>query len=769
MTDLTDEQITHLNELIVKLFTIQEIQESIKRMLQTNNCRLDIDIDRITEKELTEQIIKKPLVLIPRFTTILNESIKKIKGEKSNNKKKETIYKVNFIGKLGLNMVTPRGLTAELSNQYIKVRGTVTKVSIGKAKMEYSTPYYEATYIEPMTITTDLEETKLEWGIEGQGDEYNTNTVLNKEIYSDPLTFEYGYCKFKDQQKIFIQEPEELTPLGQLPQSMAVILEDDLVDKVKPGDIVQVTGVYKCISGNSTKNTGIVNTVVVATNIEVVSKENNQPEFDVEDVRQFKSFAKNKNSFEILANSIAPGIYGHNIIKKALILQLLGGVEKNPSNRIHLRGDINILIVGDPSTAKSKFLKYILSIAPNAISTTGKGSLGVGLTGAVVNDPDTGELYLEAGDLVKGDRRIVCIDEFDKIRKDERVIIQEALEKQTVTIEKDDIHETLNARCSVLAVANPRNRSYQFNLTTRENIGFPESLLNCFDLCFVIYDDDYYTNLDRKISERVINSQMLALDETNEMNENNQIYVKNNDTLLGGQKKQILKRDFLRKYISYARATVHPILTDNAKMFIEHAWAALRENERKDEFSKLILVVPITVNTLETLIRLATAHAKARLSQKVEKIDAVEALELLAFTLYNETDEIGNDSDEEDLDTIKIKEEIKKSEKKRKQNEEGKYFIKKKKKRDESDKLINKYSFISNETLEYIYTLICNEMREKKIQTMNLNELWEIVKGISDTKKVHNITSKDKLFDIATKLEEEEKIFISLNKEITLI
>ena len=183
MTDLTDKQMIHLNKLIVKVFTYPEIQESIKEMLKTEKRRLDIDLDKIKEKEpeLAEQIIKKPLQVIPIFTTILNEDVKIIKGETIQTKtynKKDNNYKVNFIGKLGLNILTPRGLKAELSNQYVTVQGIVTKVSLENAQLEYSTPYCESTYIEPMTITTDLEHTQLEWGIENKRDEYNILFLL---------------------------------------------------------------------------------------------------------------------------------------------------------------------------------------------------------------------------------------------------------------------------------------------------------------------------------------------------------------------------------------------------------------------------------------------------------------------------------------------------------------------------------------------------------------------------------------------------------------
>lgn len=809
MTDLTDEQLTHLDEKIISYFSSAEVRGQISDMLKTETLRFNIDLDKLreTEPELTEQIIKNPLKLLPRFVTHLNEAVKDFKGEKVQAKsildKKETPYQVNFTGKLGRNLVSPRGLSAELSNQYVGIQGIVTKVSIVRPKLEYSTHYCEATkqgsvkeYIDPMTISTDSEQTGIARGIEGKAAGYVSNAVPTKDINNNPLTFEYGYSKFRDHQTIYVQEPPERTPVGQLPRSVEIILEDDLVDKVKPGDRVQVTGVFKCISSNTTNFTGIVRTILIATSVEALNKDKTEPEFVGEDIRNFKSLGKKKNVFDILANSIAPGIYGHTFIKKALILQLLGGVEKNLENGTHLRGDINILMIGDPSTAKSQFLRYMLSIAPNAINTTGRGSSGVGLTAAVVVDPDTGERHLEAGAMVLGDRGVVCIDEFDKMSEVDRVAIHEVMEQQTVTIAKAGIHVSLNSRCSVLAAANPIYGQYITDIPAARNIGFPDSLLSRFDLCFVVLDDKN-PELDRKISERVINNHMFTIDAPNVLNneddqviepeikqnenQKKQMYEKYNPHLHGGEKKQILTRDFLRNYLYYARNTVHPKLTDEARNFIDNAWASLREKATQDdEFNNKYKVVPITVRTLETLIRLATAHAKARLSDKVEKSDAVQAMELLSFALYNETEE-NNDEDEDGDDKMDIDDQPKKSSKKKQEPKEEKKTAKKKKKKDddeaeeELDNLINapikqdEDVVFSEETLKFLYKMIYDAARKKENQTIGLDELWEIAKGKSDTKKVHKITSKNKLFDAVVKLEEEEKLFISQDKEITLL
>lgn len=218
----------------------------------------------------------------------------------------------------------------------------------------------------------------------------------------------------------------ERAPTGQLPRSIQVILENDLVDKIKPGDRVSVQGVFRCLP--PAPGTGTFRKILVATGIQSLLADKEKPTLSENDLKNIKKLSKDKDVFDVLANSVGSSIEGHHNVKKAILLQLLGGHEKNLENGTHLRGDINIMMVGDPSTAKSQLLRHVMDIAPLAINTTGRGSTGVGLTAAVCMDKDTGEKHLEAGAMVLADRGIVCIDEFDKMNDIDRVAIHEVME-----------------------------------------------------------------------------------------------------------------------------------------------------------------------------------------------------------------------------------------------------------------------------------------------------------------------------------------------------
>lgn len=308
------------------------------------------------------------------------------------------------------------------------------------------------------------------------------------------------------------------------------------------------------------------------------------------------------------------------------------------------------MMVGDPSTAKSQLLRAVMDIAPLAISTTGRGSSGVGLTAAVTSDAETGERRLEAGAMVLADRGIVCIDEFDKMSENDRVAIHEVMEQQTVTIAKAGIHASLNARCSVVAAANPIYGQYDRTERPQKNIGLPDSLLSRFDLLFIVLDQ-LDPVLDRRLSEHVIRSHQyrrpgstmepepldqsasLLTDFSAEAPKETAVWQRggrgSERSTGSGSAGDVLTKDFLRKYIHYARNRVKPELTSEAMESISSAYADMRSKQTPKN-------LPVTARSLETIIRLATAHAKSRLSNVVEEFDVEEVLELINFVLFHE-------------------------------------------------------------------------------------------------------------------------------------
>jgi DNA replication licensing factor MCM3 len=574
--------------------------------------------------------------------------------------------------------MSPRSLTSSSLRQLVSVEGVATKVSSIKPKIVRSVHYCPATKKHLEREYRDSTDPELGLhALDAQGRELPdriigiTPTAMpQKDKDGKALETEFGLSEFKDHQTVVLQEMPERAPMGQLPRSVELILDHDLVDKIKPGDRVQIVGVYRALSrsgNNPSGGGGAFKTVVLVNNVQILGRDSSQLTFSPQDVRMIKELAKKPDILSILGRSLSPSIHGHSVIKRALALQLLSGCEKNLKNGTHLRGDINILMVGDPSTAKSQLLRSAMTIAPLAVSTTGKGSSGVGLTAAVTSDPDTSERRLEAGAMVLADRGLVCVDEFDKMGENDRVAIHEAMEQQTVTIAKAGIHASLNARCSVLAAANPVFGQYDRTRRIQENIGLPDSLLSRFDLLFVVLDQ-MDPETDRKIANHVIlghryrsdhggaghdsdydDDDYDSDDDMDDRDKVHSIWQRNRHNSQEGEfsnkdphSNDILQHDFLRKYLHFAKTRMKPELSEGAREFIANRYAEMRC--RQDERT-----LPVTARTLETVIRLATAHAKSRLSNVVEATpDCETAMDVLSFALYHEAGETNSSNSETD-------------------------------------------------------------------------------------------------------------------------
>jgi len=603
--------------------------------------------------------------------------------------------KVSLTGPVSSSASSPRSLTSDSLRQLICVEGVTTKVSSARPKLVKSVHYCPATGMHEERVYRDATDEELNlpsldsYGVE-QPDRIQgiTSSVYpTNDKTGNALETEYGMSQYKDYQVMTLQEMPERAPHGQLPRSVDLILNHDLVDKVKAGDRVQVVGVYRALApgAGSQQTSGVFRTVVIVNHIQVLGRDTTNLVFSPDDIRNIRQLSQSKEILKVLGRSLAPGIYGHEVIKRALILQLLGGCERNLKSGTKLRGDVNMLLLGDPSTAKSQLLRAMMSLAPLAVSTTGKGSSGVGLTAAVTSDADTKERRLEAGAMVLADRGIVLIDEFDKMSEADRVTIHEAMEQQTITIAKAGIYASLNARCAVLAAANPVYGQYDRTRRVQENIGLPDSLLSRFDLLFVVLDQldpehdrcianhvlaghryrrpgtgmepelpQYNNGLDSFDGDTDDEDGVLAALDANHSNNNKKKSMwmrshhhttlmmmngsSNNDDANGVEMEDdedehvndVLNQEFLRKYIHFAKTRIKPVLTEEAREAIAGKYADMRS--RQDERT-----LPVTARSLETVIRLASAHAKARLSPVVEaEPDVSSAMDILAFALYHE-------------------------------------------------------------------------------------------------------------------------------------
>ncbi|XP_027087801.1 DNA replication licensing factor MCM3 homolog 2 [Coffea eugenioides] len=618
-----------------------ELKKDINTMINRQERRLIIKLSHLYNHregaDLARRLLQNPSEYMQPLCDAMTEMVRSCDAKYL--KEGEQVL-VGLDGPFVSRRVTPRDLLSGFIGSIVCVEGIVTKCSLVRPKVVKSVHFCPET---GKFTTREYRDITSNMGLP-TGSVYPTRDDQGKLLVT-----EYGLCTYKDHQTLSMQEVPENSAPGQLPRTVDVILEDDLVDKCKPGDRVAIVGIYKALAGKSKGNVnGVFRTVLIANSVFPLNKSTTATQFGNKDRDNILKISKRDDVFDLLANSLAPSIYGHTWIKKSLVLLMLGGSEKNLKNGTHLRGDINMMMVGDPSVAKSQLLRAILNIAPLAISTTGRGSSGVGLTAAVTSDQETGERRLEAGAMVLADRGVVCIDEFDKMNDQDRVAIHEVMEQQTVTIAKAGIHASLNARCSVVAAANPIYGTYDRSLTPTKNIGLPDSLLSRFDLLFIVLDQ-MDPGIDRQISEHVLRMHRFRstmdgdadvgtqYEREDEGDANSTVFVKYNRMLHGrktSRKRETFTIDFLKKYIHYAKHRIQPELTDEASDQIATAYAELRSASSNAKTGAGTL--PITARTLETIIRLSTAHAKLKLRRQVLKADVDAALQVLNFAIYHQ-------------------------------------------------------------------------------------------------------------------------------------
>lgn len=433
-----------------------------------------------------------------------------------------------------------------------------------------------------------------------------------------------------DAQKLVLEEaPEELTG-GEQPKRINIFLKKDLVSpisekKTNPGSRLRIIGEIKEVP--ITLASGGLSTrfdLMIETNyLEPVQEDFTEIEISKEEVKEIIKLSQDPKVYEKLVASIAPSIFGHERVKEALLLQLMGGVKKKRGVGVTIRGDMHILLIGDPGSGKSQLLKRMSRIAPKARYISGKGTSGAGLTASVVKDEFLRGYALEAGALVLTNKGLCCIDELDKMNPEDRSAMHEALEQQTITISKANIQATLRAETTVLAAANPKFGRFDPYEILAKQINLPSTLINRFDLIFPIRD------LPDAIRDEKMASFILSLH-------------KNPKEI-----KTEIDVDLMKKYVAYARQNVKPVLTTVALEAIKDFYVQMRSTASSDEG---IMTIPISPRQLEGLVRLAEASAKTRLSEKVTKKDSDRAANLVTFCLT----QIGLDPETGKIDIDRI-------------------------------------------------------------------------------------------------------------------
>ncbi len=415
-----------------------------------------------------------------------------------------------------------------------------------------------------------------------------------------------------DAQKIVLEESSEDMEGGEQPKRLNIFLKNDLVSpltdkKTNPGSKIRLTGLVKEIpitlatGGKSTR----FDLICECNYIEPVQEEFTNIILEPEEIEEIIRLGKDKECFSLLTRSLAPSIYGHDKVKEALLLQLFSGVQKTSEDGVSRRGDIHILLIGDPGAGKSQLVKRMSIVAPKSRFVSGKGASGAGLTASVVKDELLKGWALEAGALVLANKGMACIDEMDKMSDEDTSAMHEALEQQTVSISKANIQATLSCQTTVLAAANPKFGRFDPYELIAKQINLPEPLINRFDLIFPIKDLPNPAR-DEQMASFILNLHRGKLETKDET---------------------LLETEFIRKYIAYARQHVAPELTDAALDEIKKYYVQMRNQGENTA------AVPISARQLEALVRLAEASAKSRLQKKVTVDDAKRAIELTHYCL----------------------------------------------------------------------------------------------------------------------------------------
>eukprot|EP01105_Mastigella_eilhardi_P028874 TRINITY_DN9836_c0_g1_i1.p1 TRINITY_DN9836_c0_g1~~TRINITY_DN9836_c0_g1_i1.p1 ORF type:complete len:754 (+),score=168.26 TRINITY_DN9836_c0_g1_i1:144-2264(+) len=575
--------------------------------------------DLITwNEDLAQLLVDKPSTYIPMFEKAAARCVSDEEGfdqgDKPGDDAGATAQDVQIMLCSNSSPISIRALTAQHISQLVKIHGIV--VSASRVQPHVVQLYLRCRSCGHETV------------LHTQGTAPPQIPRLcpsreDKKCALDSLVPIPDKCVFMDKQTMKLQESPESIPTGELPRTIVVSAERGLVGRVVPGTRVSITGVYTASnpSRQQRNQAGAANVTMPFLRVTHFAVEagagRSTPVFKPKDEAEFRSIARRPDLHQLLLNSTAPAIYGLTDVKRALLCQLFGGSPKVLPDHMKLRGDINILMLGDPGTAKSQLLKFVEGAAPIGVYTSGKGSSAAGLTASVTRDPHSKEFYLEGGAMVLADGGIVCIDEFDKMDTNDRVAIHEAMEQQTISIAKAGITTILNARTAVLAAANPVFGRYDDMRTAGENIDFQTTILSRFDMIFLV-KDKRNERQDRLIAEHVMR---IHTEEG---------YAVSSAGAEGDASGPQLNMSQLKRYISYCKSKCSPRITREASEKLQDYFVNIRASTRHQMLtaSKRKPVIPVTIRQLEAIVRISESLAKMELLPAAGVQHVTEAIRL---------------------------------------------------------------------------------------------------------------------------------------------
>ncbi|KAI0281595.1 MCM-domain-containing protein [Russula aff. rugulosa BPL654] len=609
-------------------------RDKLRGNLLLKHYQLQVDLRHIGlyNDELAHSIQNKPADILPLFENAATKASRAIlfpleSGQnESPDASVNSIPKIHISVKSGLNMLQFRELTADTMNKLIRLPGIVISASVLSSRAtKLHLQCRACRSIKVIYPAGGL-------GGLGGGAERGLPRVCDapepegqkKDCPMDPYLIIHSKSTFSDHQTLKLQEAPDMVPVGELPRHIILSADRYNAAQVVPGSRVIATGIYSTFNSSKNKSAGV--SALRTPYLRVVHLELSSPsasgagglnpfgvQFSPEEEEEFNAMARSEGFYERFATSVAPSIFGSLDIKKAISCLLFGGSKKVLPDGMRLRGDINVLLLGDPGTAKSQLLKFVEKVAPIAVYTSGKGSSAAGLTASVQRDSISREFYLEGGAMVLADTGVVCIDEFDKMRDEDRVAIHEAMEQQTISIAKAGITTVLNSRTSVLAAANPVWGRYDEGRSPGENIDFQTTILSRFDMIFIV-KDVHDEQRDRTIAKHVMNIHM------NRPNSNAEVVGE-------------IDIDKMKRYISYCKSKCAPRLSPDAQEMLSSHFVGLRKQVQQveqdnDERSS----IPITIRQLEAIIRISESLAKMTLSPVVQTYHVEEAIRLFKFS-----------------------------------------------------------------------------------------------------------------------------------------